>query len=263
MQTTVGRCVILVIAALLLMPVASAAQPTDSGRLTGVVKDSQGAVIPGAGIVASEEQTKASFRTLADGAGAWTIARIPAGTYTVTITAPSTVPATIKGIKVEPNGSATADATLEIGISETVIVTASRTEELLVNAPAAVTIINDRTIESMPTQNYADLMRAIPGVNVVQMSARDFSVTPRQATVIPAGSQLVMIDGRSTNQDYFGYVAWDFLPTNLSEIKQIEVLRGPASAVWGAERDERRRQHDHEVAARDAWNVPDDGRRDV
>ena len=233
MQTIVGKCVTLVIAALLLLPGVSAAQPSDSGRLTGVVKDSQGGVIPGAGIVASEDQTKASFRTFADGAGAWTIARIPAGTYTVTITAPSTVPATIKGIKVDPNGSATADATLQIGISETVIVTASRTEELLVNAPAAVTIINDRTIEAMPTQNYADLMRAIPGVNVVQMSARDFSVTPRQATVIPAGSQLVMIDGRSTNQDYFGYVAWDFLPTNLSEIKQIEVLRGPASAVWG------------------------------
>ena len=27
---------------------------------------------------------------------------------------------------------------------------------------------------------------------------------------------------------------WDFLPVNLNEIKQIEVIRGPASAVWGA-----------------------------
>jgi len=32
----------------------------------------------------------------------------------------------------------------------------------------------------------------------------------------------------------FGFVMWDFLPVNLNEIKQVEVLRGPASAVWGA-----------------------------
>jgi iron complex outermembrane receptor protein len=32
----------------------------------------------------------------------------------------------------------------------------------------------------------------------------------------------------------FGFVMWDFLPVNLNEIKQIEVVRGPASAVWGA-----------------------------
>ena len=63
-----------------------------------------------------------------------------------------------------------------------------------------------------PTQNYADIMREIPGVNVVQMSARDFNVTPRGATNVPAASQLVMIDGRPINQDYYGYVAWDFMP---------------------------------------------------
>ena len=233
MNTLNGRCVAFVLAALLLVPLAGAAQDAKTGRLTGVVKDAQGAVIPGAGVVATEEQAKSSFRTKADGVGAWTIARIPAGTYTVTISAPSTVSAILKDIKVEAGATANADATLEVGISETVIVTASRVEELLVNAAAAVTIVNDRTIESAPTQNFADLMRAIPGVNVAQMSARDFSVTPRQATVIPAGSQLAMIDGRTINQDYFGYVAWDFLPTNLGEVKQIEVLRGPASAVWG------------------------------
>src|SRR5437773_769891 len=40
--------------------------------------------------------------------------------------------------------------------------------------------------------------------------------------------------GRSVYLDFFGLVLWDFLPTNLLDIKQIEVIRGPASAVWGA-----------------------------
>src|SRR4029077_12053330 len=47
-------------------------------------------------------------------------------------------------------------------------------------------------------------------------------------------SLLVLLDGRSIYQDFFGFVAWDFLPIDPMEIKQIEVIRGPASAVWGA-----------------------------
>jgi len=233
MQKLTRSSVVFAIAMLMLLPALGAAQPASTGKLTGVVKDATGLVVPGAVVVAVDESTKGTFKTTSDGKGLWTIAHVPAGTYTVTVTAASSVSAVLKGIKVDANGSATADATLAVGISETVIVTASKTEELLVNAPAAVSIINDRTIAAMPTQNYADLMRQIPGVNVVQMSARDFAVVPRQAAQIPATSQLMMIDGRTTNQDYFGYVAWDFIPTNLDDVKQIEVLRGPASAVWG------------------------------
>ena len=33
---------------------------------------------------------------------------------------------------------------------------------------------------------------------------------------------------------FLGMVMWDLVPTNLHEIKQVEVIRGPASAVWGA-----------------------------
>src|SRR5213078_833795 len=34
--------------------------------------------------------------------------------------------------------------------------------------------------------------------------------------------------------DFFGLILWDLVPSNTSDIKQIEVVRGPASAVWGA-----------------------------
>jgi iron complex outermembrane receptor protein len=69
---------------------------------------------------------------------------------------------------------------------------------------------------------------------VIQLSARDVNITNRQATTTLSNSQLVLLDGRSLYLDFFGLVLWDFLPTNLGDIKQIEVIRGPASAVWGA-----------------------------
>jgi iron complex outermembrane receptor protein len=117
---------------------------------------------------------------------------------------------------------------------EEVIVSASRTEQALVNAPATVTLIDSRTIESSPATNYADLLRAVPGLNVTQTSARDINLTSRAATGTLATSQLALVDGRSIYQDFFGFVAWDFLPIDPHEMKQIEVIRGPASAVWGA-----------------------------
>jgi outer membrane receptor protein involved in Fe transport len=117
---------------------------------------------------------------------------------------------------------------------ETVVVSASRTEEKLINAPATMTVIGAQTIESAPTQNFAELLRAVPGVNITQVSARDINVTTRAATGTLATGQLALLDGRSLYQDFFGFVMWDFLPVNLNEIKQVEVIRGPASAVWGA-----------------------------
>src|SRR5688572_13277676 len=117
---------------------------------------------------------------------------------------------------------------------EQVVVSASRSEQALVNAPAAVTLITAQTLESSPGSNMGDLLRAVPGINVSQTSSRDINITTRGATSTLATSQLALVDGRSIYLDFFGMVMWDLVPQNLHEIKRIEVVRGPASAVWGA-----------------------------
>ena len=117
---------------------------------------------------------------------------------------------------------------------ETVVVSASRSEEKMINAPATMSVITSDTIQNAPSQNFAELLRTVPGLNVTQVSARDINVTSRGATGTLATGQLALLDGRSLYQDFFGFVMWDFLPVNFDEVKQIEVIRGPASAVWGA-----------------------------
>jgi outer membrane receptor protein involved in Fe transport len=125
--------------------------------------------------------------------------------------------------------------TLKIAaLNDTVVVSASRSDAPLVDAPATMSVITSETLASTPAQNYGDLLRSVPGTNVVQLSARDVNITSRHGTQTLSNSQLVLLDDRSIYQDFFGIVLWDFLPTNLSDIKQIEVIRGPASAVWGA-----------------------------
>src|SRR5689334_9520208 len=64
---------------------------------------------------------------------------------------------------------------------ETIVVSASKTETTLINAPATMSVIPDEAIVNAPGQNYGDLLRSVPGVNVIQMSARDYNVTSRQS----------------------------------------------------------------------------------
>ena len=134
----------------------------------------------------------------------------------------------------QPPATGTQNPDQPVKIEEQVVVTASKTEQQLVNAPAAVSIVTNETIQNSPAANIGDLLRAVPGVNVSNISARDVNITSRGATSSLATSQLALVDGRSVYLDFFGMVLWDLVPTNPSEIRQIEVIRGPASAVWGA-----------------------------
>ncbi len=118
--------------------------------------------------------------------------------------------------------------------TEAVIVSASKVEQQIVNAPATVSVITSDTIESTPANNFAELLKSVPGMNITQTSVRDYNLNMRGATSTLSTSQLAVLDGRSLYLDFFGFIAWDLVPVNAFELKQIEVIRGPASAVWGA-----------------------------
>jgi outer membrane receptor protein involved in Fe transport len=118
---------------------------------------------------------------------------------------------------------------------EITVESASKVESKLVDAPATMSVVTSEALAAQPAQNMADTLRSVPGLNVIQTSARDINLTARQATSTLSTSQLVSVDGRSVYLDFFGLVLWDLVPSPTSgEIKQIEVVRGPASVVWGA-----------------------------
>jgi outer membrane receptor protein involved in Fe transport len=228
------RYLFLSLAVILSLPVNSASQSATSGRLTGTVTDPQGGVIPGAVILAKNDKTGSEFRGVANGVGAWTMTSVPGGSYTISVSGQGFRTIIFKEIELDTGATAKVDATLQIGLSDTVIVTASNFEEEMVNAPATVTVISEQMIRESPSQNLAEMLRSVPGMNVAQTSAREFGVTSRAATGAEPGTQLVLMDGRTLYQDYLGYIAWDGLQTSLNDIQQVEIIRGPGSAVWGA-----------------------------
>jgi len=203
-----------------------------TGSVSGTVVDESGALVPGATVTLTGPRSQT---TTSGPAGEYRFANLPAGTYQIGVLLAGFAPGNRDNIAVGNSEVTVPSITLALaGIGEVVVVSASKVETTLINAPATMTVLPGATLVALPAQNYGDLLRSVPGMNVIQMSARDINLTSRQATGTLATSQLTLLDGRSIYLDFFGLILWDFLPANLNDIKQIEVVRGPASAVWGA-----------------------------
>jgi outer membrane receptor protein involved in Fe transport len=211
----------------------AAAAAAQTGSLSGTIVDEQNAAVPSATVLLSGPGVNTS--TTSGARGEYVFRSLQPGTYRVTARLVGFAAGTSNDIVVESSDVQVPAITLTVaGVTDVVVVTASRAEVPLLEAPATMSVVGSDVIASTPAQNYGDLLRAVPGLNVVQMSARDVNLTSRQSTSTLSNSQLVLLDGRSVYLDFFGIVLWDFLPSNVSDIKQIEVIRGPASAVWGA-----------------------------
>ena len=72
---------------------------------------------------------------------------------------------------------------------EVVVVTASRVESTLINAPVTMSVIGSEIMDTSPAQNYGDLLRNVPGMNVIQTSARDINIVSRQSVGTLQNSQ--------------------------------------------------------------------------
>ena len=216
--------------ALLLALAAPVAAQTAS--VSGTITDQSGGAVPGATVTLTGPGGTAS--TTSGPRGEYSFANLANGTYRIAVTlsgfAPNTRDVVVSGANVE-----VPVISLALGnLTDTIVVSATKSDAALIDAPATMSVVTSEVLASTAAQNYGDLLRSLPGVNVIQLSARDINVTNRQGTSTLTNSQLVLLDDRSIYLDFFGIVLWDFLPANLSDIRQIEVIRGPASAVWGA-----------------------------
>jgi len=221
------------VAALGVMLLLAVPVDAQTGSVSGTVVDESGAVVPGATVVlvgGGGRQT-----TISGAGGDYSFGNLAGGVYDIIVSLVGFGQATRSGVAVASSAVQVPPIELAVArLGETVVVSAARVETAMVDAPATMSVLGTEVLSTSPAQNYGDLLRTVPGVNVVQLSARDVNVTSRQATSTLSNSQLVLLDGRSLYLDFFGIVLWDFLPNNMNDIKQIEVIRGPASAVWGA-----------------------------
>jgi vitamin B12 transporter len=122
--------------------------------------------------------------------------------------------------------------TLPLQRFESVVVTGNRTPQRLGEVMADLQLIGREDIERQGWGNLADLLRAF-GVGELVRSGTPASPTSVFIRGADSRHTVVLIDGVRFDSQATGGAAWQSLP--LSQIDRVEVLKGPASAVYGSD----------------------------
>ncbi len=156
------RLALLALAAVLLAPIAAYAQAS----VTGVVKDSSGAVLPGVTVeVSSPALIEKTRSTVTDGSGLYQIISLPPGAYTVTFTLTGFSTVKREGIELTGSFIATINADMKVGaVAETITVT-GETPLVDVQSAAVQKVVTKEVVDAIPTGRLAINLAALqPGI---------------------------------------------------------------------------------------------------
>ena len=128
-------------------------------------------------------------------------------------------------------GPAAMGAEVELG---QVVVTATRTEIEISDVPQSVSVITKEEIMNSPDRTIPEVIQRAAGV-LITNNGPIGSLTSANIRGSEAGQVLIMIDGRRINDAQNAQFDLSNLPLTKDEIERIEVLRGGASALYGAD----------------------------
>jgi iron complex outermembrane receptor protein len=123
----------------------------------------------------------------------------------------------------------------EAGVYEEQVVSASRMAQSPLDAPNATAIITAQDIRLTGLNNLNDLLRRVAGVEVNSISPNHAEVSIRGLNRRTSNKVMLLLDGRALRQEFLGSSWYDFLPISLEDVERIEIIRGPASALYGAD----------------------------
>ena len=112
--------------------------------------------------------------------------------------------------------------------------TATRLSQSVHDSPVSVTIIDKDMIEAYDPHELIDVLRLVPGFQVVHPSGFRASTSYHGLGGEFSARMQVQIDGRSVYSPILGHVEWTELPIEPEDIERIEVIRGPNAASYGA-----------------------------
>jgi outer membrane receptor protein involved in Fe transport len=213
-------------------PAVALAQET--GTITGTVTRAADA---GALSSVSVSVPATGISTITGTDGRYTLRRVPVGPQTVVIRWLGYAPTEVQ-VVVEADRTVTADAALEavvVSLGEIVVEGASRGPERIVEAPAAISVVPQEVLQSVAVTGQAPLaLQSVPGVDIVQSGVNDFNVNARGFNSTLNRRVLTLQDGRDLAIAFLGSQEWNGLTQPLDDLGRVEMVRGPGSALYGA-----------------------------
>jgi len=113
---------------------------------------------------------------------------------------------------------------------------ASRVEETFIDAPSSVTVITRQEINRLGVRTLSELLNYVPGFQsfLSPHESNGSLIMARGLARTYGANLLLMIDGRRLNDEYTGGFTWADHLLSLHNVKQVEVIRGPGSALYGS-----------------------------
>jgi len=115
-----------------------------------------------------------------------------------------------------------------------VVLSATRLQQPVTEAPVATSIIDRAMIEASGFTEIPDLLRLVPGFLVSYDSGHVIAAGYHMLLDRYVRHQQVLIDGRSVYSPLLGGVNWSELPIVMDDIERIEVVRGPNASTFGS-----------------------------
>ena len=161
------RCVqraLMLLAWLALVPSAAYAQAS----ITGVVRDTSGAVLPGVTVEAASPALIEKVRSVVtDGTGQYRIESLRPGTYTVTFTLSGFATSRREGIELTGTFVASVSAEMRVGALEETITVTGETPVVDVQSTTRQQVLNQELIDALPSgRNAASMAGLLPAVTI-------------------------------------------------------------------------------------------------
>jgi len=116
------------------------------------------------------------------------------------------------------------------------VISATESHRALGQAPSIVTVITEKQIRDMGAHTLIEALESVPGLNVSYPTdlAAGHTLTVRGLKSSEAEKTLLLINGHRVNNPYSG--SWTFLFDEfpLDDVRRIEIIRGPGSALYGS-----------------------------
>src|SRR5688572_27153878 len=111
-----------------------------------------------------------------------------------------------------------------------VTITSSRTAQKVNQTGRNITVLNGKLFEQLPVHSLDELLKYVPGVEIQQRGPAG-----AQSDIVIRGGTfqqvLVLLDGIKINDPVTGHFS-SYMPVTPYEIERIEILRGPAAAIY-------------------------------
>jgi outer membrane receptor for ferrienterochelin and colicins len=203
-----------------------------NGRISGRITRTDGSGI--GGVIVQVVELSRAITSESDGSFDLDV---PPGTYTVNFVAGDQ--ATTESNVVVTSGATTnitKAVDWRLSIAETITVySASRRTERVVEAPAAVTVMATEEIEAVAASGQAPrIIEGAPGVDFTQSGLYDTNFNARGFNSSLNRRILTLIDGRDPAIAFLGAQEWAAVSFPLDEMQSVELIRGPGSALYGA-----------------------------